>query len=114
MTPRTLGEAVEQHGYCVAMLKIAELAEVLHRVPFGEWDHQFVSDARWRLCVNGGQQEVWHVDDAIGVPRYHAYVEFNGWPAGLIDPAGGTIAGNLEDDLIVALESEIQRARERG
>lgn len=45
----------------------------------------------WRISVNG------HADptdnsDGVPVPPFTVYVQYNGWPAGFIDPMGGVLA----------------------
>ena len=56
----------------------------------------YVIDDHWWIAVNGHKVDVeaqspQHVNPTP-VPPFTAYVEFNGWPAGLIDPYGGTLA----------------------
>lgn len=51
-------------------------------------------DERWTMAVNGSKERI------ENVPAFSIYVDFNGWPAGLIDTRGcsfaaGTLA-NLE------------------
>ena len=63
-------------------------------------------DDRWVVKVNGHREQV------ESVPPFSALLEFNGWPAGIIDPFGGTIAaGELanEDTFIAAMEAAIER-----
>lgn len=72
-------------------------------------------DNRWTFAVNGTEKPV-AVDlgkDSMGIDElrcFHMAVWFNGWLAGIINPAGGTIcageAGN-EDALIKALNDRI-------
>jgi hypothetical protein len=104
--PKTVGEAVEQHGFCEVMLRIVDLAKHLGRIPAGEWDYRFASDPKWRICLNGGTQPTWTPTDAPAVERFYAYLEYNGWPAGIVNAAGGSVALN-EDRIIAAIEREI-------
>ena len=106
MAIQTVGEKVERDGYCLAMLKIADLAKALRRVPCGEFDYRFKSDQRWRICLNGGHQPVW-ILPGLRIPRFSAYVEYMGWPAGFLDAAGGTMVGDPEGKLLMALDVEI-------
>ena len=51
--------------------------------------------------------------DGFKVPPFSALVECDGWPAGLIDPGGGTIAAGArinEAALVTALETAIREA----
>ena len=50
----------------------------------GCWEYR-ISD-KWLLKLNG------HPEEVDGIPPFHAYVEFNGWPAGVFNPWGGEIA----------------------
>lgn len=48
------------------------------------------------------------------VPAFHCYVEFNGWPAGLLSPYDGTFAAGEaanEETFIAALEQATERAK---
>lgn len=105
---QTVGEAVEALGYCQVMLDLAELAIVLGRTPVGEWDRTFVSDRRWRICLNGGPHAQWTVEAGIVVPRFHAFVLFNGWPVAMVDAAGGPVVGNQEQTILDAIAKERQ------
>lgn len=96
------------NGLPEALAVIAELHDALGRPPldgaigvyeFGDW--------RVRLNGDGEEQD--------GIPPFTASIEFNGWPAGLVDPAGGVIAaGELanEDTFIEAARAEIARVME--
>ena len=62
-------------------------------------------DDRWRVVMNGNKTLVEH--NGIELPPFGVYVEFNGWPAGVIDPGGGVIAAGEvanEDTFIAAIE----------
>ena len=71
-------------------------------------------DSRWWLAVNGQNYRV-HALSPTGirhpVPPFSVYVEFNGWPAGLIDPHGASIAaGSLANigTLVEAVKAKRQ------
>ena len=69
----------------------------------GCWEYQI--DSAWWMAVNGHSVPV-KCSKAHSVPAYHAYLEYNGWPAGIISPFGGVIAdgtGANEDSFIAAL-----------
>ena len=66
----------------------------------------------WWFAVNGHTKPVKCSRGPV-VDPVHCYVEFHGWPAGLVTPGGGTIAaGELanEDTLIAALRAAKVRA----
>lgn len=68
-------------------------------------------DEHWTVFVNGSDAPVTH--HGCEVPRFHMYVEFNGFPAGLFSPYGGIIAGGSaanEDTFIAAIEAAIASA----
>src|SRR5690606_36734581 len=68
-----------------ALVAIAELHQALGRPPLngGIGEYEF---GPWKVRLNGAGE------DQDGIPPFTASIEFNGWPAGLIDPAGGVIA----------------------
>lgn len=54
----------------------------------GCWEHEI--DDQWWIAINGHKQEV-ACSKGPAVPPFHAYLEYNGWPAGIFSPMGGTI-----------------------
>lgn len=69
----------------------------------GCWEHDI--DAHWWVAINGKGQST-DCSRQVAVPAYHAYLEFNGFPAGLIAPNGGVLAdGSVanEEALLAAL-----------
>lgn len=101
----------KKHPITSAFVKIAELGIVLgvrgiKDLP-GCWEHQM--DEHWRIKVNAHSQAV------DGVPAFHCLVEWNGFPAALFAPNGGTfVAGSCanEDTFLEALDEAILRAKE--
>lgn len=74
----------------------------------GCWEYQV--DEHWWIAVNGHNGAT-RCAKGADVPPFRCYVEFNGWPAGIIDPYGGTIvAGEAanEDAFIAALDKAIE------
>ena len=70
-------------------------------------------DDTWRVSFNG-HSEPRMSSTGAKVPGFEVFVEYNGWPAGLIGPAGGVIAagaGANEDALIAALRAAIDREK---
>jgi hypothetical protein len=103
----TMGEAVDRHGPCVVFVAIADLAQAVGRIPIGEWAYPFTTDQRYMLWVNGGKELHWQPEGCVAlIDRFYAYLEFNGWPASLVCPAGGSVTVP-EDQLIAALAAEV-------
>lgn len=47
-------------------------------------------DSQWKAAINGhATQKDWR---GVAIPPYGAAIEFNGWPAGLMDVHGGIFA----------------------
>ena len=97
-----------------AFLGLALLAEhdgvgSINQMP-GCWHRAFKP---WAIWLNGhGEPRQGGPGGDIEVPGYHCYVEFNGWPAGLINPRGGVIAAGSaanEDSFIAAIEAIVGR-----
>lgn len=97
-----------------AFARIAELGGALgvrdvNKLP-GCWEHQV--DELWHISLNGHRKTI---KDSKGfeVPSFHAAIEYNGWPAGLIGPGGGIIAAGEcanEDTFIEALKAATLKA----
>ena len=99
----------------LAFALIAELAEALGVTAIGKlagcWERDL--DAHWFIAVNGHSAPT-PCSKGADVPPFTCYVEWNGWPAALVTPAGGEIvAGSAanEDALIEALRDAITEAR---
>ena len=76
----------------------------------GCWEHQ-VND-KWWLALNAHTHDV-KCSHGSEVPPFHCYIEYNGWPAGIVNPYGGEIVAHEnanEDLLIAALEAALERA----
>lgn len=55
-------------------------------------------DEHWWIAVNGHAEPA-KTSTGVEVPPFAAYIEFNGWPAGVVDPAGGLLAaGELANE----------------
>ena len=70
----------------------------------GCWEQQI--DEQWWIAVNGHREECL-TSEGTAVPGFSAYVKYNGWPAGFVDPYGGTFAageGANEDTFLAALK----------
>lgn len=63
-------------------------------------------DGTWWIAINGHSGPI-ECSRGGEVLPFHVYVEFNGWPAGVLGPAGGILAGSEaanEETFIAALE----------
>ena len=68
-------------------------------------------DERWQVAVNG-HSEATKCSHGPEIPAYAAYVQCNGWPAGIITPYGGVVAaGKLANEatLLEAIDAAIAR-----
>lgn len=71
------------------------------------WERKI--DKHWKIVVNGYNETKELC--GIEIPAYHIYVEFNGFPAGLINPFDGIICAGKEANIerfIGALETAIE------
>jgi hypothetical protein len=98
-----------------AFLKIAQLAGALNVRDInkldGCWEHQV--DERWWIALNG-HSEMRLSSDGGEIAPFTAYIKYNGWPAGVIDPRGGVIAAGEcanERTFIEALEAAARSAQ---
>ena len=104
-------------GLCEAFVAVAEMAQALGIKPLNQHDGcwTFQVDDQWWIAVNGHKEpkparspQGASKDEPFMVDPFHAYIEFNGWPAGVINPRGGTIAAGAvanEDAFIAALRA---------
>jgi len=56
----------------------------IKEMPGGVWDATF---GPWRMVVNANREPV-TTPSGVTVDPYHTYVEYHGWPAGVLGPAG--------------------------
>jgi hypothetical protein len=94
----------------IVQLGMAAGAERINELP-GCWEYQ-VSDGWW-IAVNG-HREPKTCSKGAEVPPFHAYVEWCGFPAGIVGPRGGVIAAGEaanEDTLIGALRAKADMLR---
>lgn len=91
------------------MVLVAQLAEHDHVRAFeipGCWERKL--DQRWTIALNAHGTDQEYGD--VTVPPFNAYLVYNGWPAGFVDPFGGVMAAGAaanEDTLIEALKVAI-------
>ncbi len=93
----------------VALIGLAEALGVnrINALP-GAWEHQI--DERWAVAVNGHAQEC-KTKRGDAVPAFSAVFWRNGWPAGVVTPNSGIVAGGTEDELIDALNAAIDNTK---
>lgn len=60
----------------------------------GCWERQ-VSDECW-ISMNGHKEPIKNSKGHILHP-FQIYIEWNGWPAGIVEPGGGTVMGHWGD-----------------
>ncbi len=97
----------------VIFAKIVELAEArkvrsIKDLP-GCWEVSLPGG--WRFAVNGHREPV--ECGAFEVPPFEAAFWYNGWPAGIVGPAGGVLSAGAaanEGSLIAALDRAIAEA----
>ena len=92
---------------CEAFAELAEFAQSRGanniRELAGCWESDV--DEHWWVAING-HSEPCECSHGGTVPAFSTLIEWNGWPAGVIDPFGGTIAAGEcanEDTFITAL-----------
>lgn len=95
------------------MLAIADLCFARGEAPVnkyaGCWECEV--DEHWWVALNGHLEPV-ACSRGPSVPQFSMYVEFNGWPAGIIDTGDGVIAaGELanEDTFLAAVREATRR-----
>lgn len=49
------------------------------------WEHKV--DEQWMFAINANRVKV-KTTSGVDVDPFHMYVEFNGWPAGVVGPSG--------------------------
>jgi hypothetical protein len=92
---------VAELGAALGVSKINELS--------GVWAHAV--DAHWTIALNGHKEPKEH--QAMSIPPFYCAVWFNGWPAGLFNAFGGTIAAGSaanERTFCAALKRAIKRS----
>lgn len=102
-------------GPCEAFMRAIELGVALEIKPLPEhegcWEHKV--DDQWFIALNGHKdKQALKGRPTMLIDPYTAYVEYNGWPAGLFGYHGGTIAageGANESTFIAALVAAKER-----
>jgi len=101
----------EDDRITLAFARIAELGNRLGAGPLNKhpacWELQI--DERWWIAVNG-HHDMKKCSKGADVLPFHAWIEYNGWPAGMVNPRHGVIAAGAEANettFIEALEKRI-------
>lgn len=82
------------------VVPISTAPDGIYRRKFGEWE----------IALNGTGEQKAKSEAHPALPPFNAYVQFNGWPAGIIGPDGGPLAAGSaanEDTFIAAIEAEL-------
>ncbi len=94
--------------------KIVHLAQAVKAKPMNKyaacWEHRIDDD--WSIAVNGHPTQK-ETEGGCTVPPFSAYIEWNGFPAGILGMNGGMLvagSGANEDTLIEALDAAIAGA----
>lgn len=98
---------------CEAFGRLVELALATGATSIkdlpGCWEHDV--DGRWWVAVNAHGEPV-KCSHGVEVEPFRAYVEFDGWPAGVLTPDGGEFAAGSEaneDTFIAALVAATEK-----
>lgn len=89
----------------VAVLAAVNGVSKINTLP-GCWE--FKIDEHWTIAVNGSDKPREH--QGLKTPPFSMWVFFNGWPAGLLNPLGGTfVVGTAanEDQFAMAIAKRI-------
>lgn len=82
----------------------------------GCWRHELAdpNGGTWAFTLNPHDTPKLIGDTATTLPPFHLFVEWNGFPAGIVSPAGGVIAAGAranEDTCIAALKAATEQAK---
>jgi hypothetical protein len=91
----------------VGALAVKDKIGLIREMPGGVW-RRTIGES-WRIVFNG-TPEAKKPEDAPELPPFGIYVEYNGWPAGILHPSGGIIAageGANENTFIAAIEADL-------
>jgi hypothetical protein len=96
---------------CQVFMLICEFAELSGAAPLNYhadcWEAEI--DDKWKIAVNA-HNDPRPTTYGYPVPPISAFLQYNGWPAGIVTPTGGYMAAGdaaNEDALITALNQRI-------
>jgi hypothetical protein len=106
----TMSEAMMYELFCV----VADIAKQCKAQPIKTvWEYTI--DEHWKVAVSGPKAIHCSFNPTCLIPRFTFYFEFNGFPAGILNPAsGGQIAaGSLAnmEKLLEAAKKALERER---
>jgi hypothetical protein len=93
--------------------KLAHLGCLVGAAPITQFDGcwEYRLDEQWEIAMNG-HKEPRKCSFGVEVAPFHCYLQYNGWPAGVFNPRGGTIAAGScanEDTFIAAIDAAIAK-----
>ena len=105
----TMRETIDKHGATAVFMAIADFAKAIgvgsiKDLP-GCWEVELPSG--WWFAVNGHAEPV-KGSHGPDVPPFHAYIERDGWPAGLVSPADGLMVGGTEAEFLAVIKAATQ------
>lgn len=97
-----------------AMGLLCDLCVAMKAEPVNQYEGcwEVAVDDNWWIALNGHKEAV-KCSRGASVPPFTAYVEWNGWPAGFIDPRGGALAAGEaanEDTFCAAVKAAVVKA----
>ncbi|WP_427340957.1 hypothetical protein [Caloranaerobacter sp. DY30410] len=89
---------------------VSKLANKLGISPIKDtiWEHQI--DDKWKIVVNG--HDTIQNYNGLDLEPFHMYIEYNGFPAGIVNPYDGIICAGSEaneDKLIEAIKLALNK-----
>ncbi len=94
-------------------LSIIAIAEKEGVTPLNRLSEAYLLEAGdWMLWINGTGADLSRTDAHPPIPRFNCYATFNGWPAGLFDPHGGTIAAGRIANVFTLRDALAAKVRE--
>lgn len=101
---------------CEAFAVMAQLGNTVGAGPLSKheacWEFQI--DEQWKIAVNGHKEAKVCSLTTQPIEPFNCYVEYNGWPAGIIDPRGGILAAGSdanENTFIDAMKARIEKEK---
>jgi hypothetical protein len=101
----------EENQLTEIMMRIADMAILMNAHPLNQyadcWECEI--DHRWTIAANGHREPKKWRD--ITVQPFHVYVEYNGFPAGIISAYEGIIAAGTEaneETFLAAIDAKIK------
>jgi hypothetical protein len=112
--PTAHQEAFSDVWELIGELAIADRVGPLNKLG-AVWNRKL--DDQWTLWINGtdGNLNTGEKGAPVALDRFYMYVEFNGWPAGYLNPHGGSIAGGEAANILTfrdALRAAVAQANQ--